>query len=189
MEKKNVKCPKCGIKQMVTNSDGATQKVISCCNCGAKLRVKFEKPVDNGFETILPPMPGDKSASVPPPPPSSTPSPVVPGRGPIGMNCPLALLCNGKRYPLQPGLNKVGRISKTIMTDVPLEVKDMTISRYHSLIEVQGVNDGTFRALISNGQNKNVTYVNSTPIQGSDKIVLKNGDVIQMGETPVQFIC
>ena len=184
MEKKNVKCPKCGIKQTVTNSDGASQKVISCRNCGAKLRVKFEKPADNGFETILPPKKGENKAPVPPPPPA----PNAAGRGPVGMNCPLALLCNGKRYQLQPGLNKVGRISKSINTDVPLEVKDMTVSRFHSLIEVQGVSDGTFRALISNGQNKNVTYVNTTPIQGSDKIVLNNGDIIQMGETPVQFI-
>lgn len=187
MEKKNVKCPKCGIKQTVTNSDGASQKVISCRNCGAKLRVKFEKPADNGFETILPPQKGeDKSVTPPPPPPASAPAA---GNGPVvGMNCPLALLCNGKRYPLQPGQNTVGRISKSINTDVRLEVMDMTISRFHSMIEVQGVSDGTFRAVISNGQNKNVTYVNSTPIQGSDKIVLSNGDTIQMGETVVTFI-
>lgn len=211
MEKKEVKCPKCSTRLAVTNSKGETEKIISCPKCGAKLRVKFnpQPAPSSGGETILPGMEDAPGMPTPPPVPTDDPNGTqfdYPGPGPAPLYgppappppvagndlqpvCTCALICNGNTYRLKPGQNSVGRVSRSIKADVPLQTTDTTISRFHAMIEVTCVNDGTFRAVISNGNNKNMTFVNNTPINQSDKIVLNNGDQIRMGESIIQYVC
>lgn len=215
MEKKTVKCPKCNTHLAVTNSKGEEQKIISCPRCGTKLRVKFnpqaapQQPVGAGPATVLPPKPGKNG--VPPLPTSNetgygdikqngvptqglyetqlaASKPNIPIPNTMAPPCTLALLCNNIRYNLKPGLNRIGRSNKSIPLDIALQIKDLTVSRYAALVEVTGVNDETYRAIISNGQNKNTNFVNDIPLQDGDKVLLADGARIKMGETELIFV-
>jgi pSer/pThr/pTyr-binding forkhead associated (FHA) protein len=43
--------------------------------------------------------------------------------------------------------------------------------------------DGSIKAILSNGRNKNITSVKGQPLQDGDEIILSNGDEIKMGDT------
>ena len=68
-----------------------------------------------------------------------------------------------------------------------LDVKDFYMSRRHAKIKCVNSGKPTFKAIISNDQNKNVTYINGNPLEKDEEIVLVNGCEIRMGETVIIY--
>ncbi len=98
-----------------------------------------------------------------------------------------SLLFNGVSYPLRTGNNIVGRQASTSQATVQIATIDRFMSRSHVTITVSQFPDGTGKAVLSNYHNKNMTWINGTPIQMGEGIVLSPGDRITMGETTVEF--
>ena len=61
------------------------------------------------------------------------------------------------------------------------------MSRFHAVIEAVRMNDGSIRTIISNGKNKNPTFVAGVLLSGGDKLILKNGAEIKMGSLLMRY--
>lgn len=99
------------------------------------------------------------------------------------------LVYNNKKYPLSIGRNTIGRKSSspkaTVLVETPLD--DKTMSRFHAIIECVRMGDGSIRPIICNGENKNPTFVAGVLLNASDKLVVKNGAEIKMGNILLRF--
>lgn len=174
IQKTRVKCPSCGVLLDVRNSTGATEKEVSCPNCKSRIVVKFnnanplnsspssEANEQNEFHTSF-----------------------ISGLtdGIMGK-----LLYNGQAYPLQMGINSVGRKASSSTSNIQIETSDRSMSRLHSIINVTRMFDGTLRTTIKNANNKNATFVSGQILCDGDTIVLNDGDVIKMGNVNVSFV-
>ena len=98
-------------------------------------------------------------------------------------------LSDGSTYPLQLGLNLVGRLSGIYKNDIGINTEDVFMGRQHFVIEVVLNKFGYCEYIISDNQSKNGTYVvfaaNNTKkvLSPKDKVYLKNGDTIAAGKT------
>lgn len=98
------------------------------------------------------------------------------------------LIYNNVRYPLAIGRNTIGRRSSTPQATVQIETNgNNTMSRFHAVIETVRMADMSIRAIISNGSNKNPTFVSGVLLNGSDKLILKNGAEIKMGNIILRY--
>ena len=98
------------------------------------------------------------------------------------------LTYNNVRYPLAIGRNTIGRRSSTPQATVQIETNgNNTMSRFHAVIETVRMADMSIRAIISNGSNKNPTFVSGVLLNGSDKLILKNGAEIKMGNIILRY--
>ena len=98
------------------------------------------------------------------------------------------LIYNNVRYPLAIGRNTIGRCSSTPQATVQIETNgNKTMSRFHAVIETVRMADMSIRAIISNGSNKNSTFVSGVLLNGSDKLILKNGAEIKMGTVILRY--
>lgn len=173
IQKTRVKCPSCGVLLDVRNSTGAKEKEVNCPNCKSRIVVKFNIP--NPLTST----------------PSNTPEQTefhtsfISGLtdGIMGK-----LLYNGQTYPLQMGLNSVGRKASTSTANIQIDTTDRSMSRLHSIINVTRMFDGTLRTTIKNADNKNTTYVGGQILYDGDTIVLNDGDVIKMGNVNITFV-
>ena len=84
------------------------------------------------------------------------------------------LIKDGKRLPLSPGSNVLGRDKAGV------EIDSVTVSRRHARITIRGS-----RASIEDLKSKNGTFVNGAPISGATP--LKNGDEIRAGSIVLRF--
>lgn len=93
------------------------------------------------------------------------------------------------RYQLSPGINVIGRMTyqSAPAATVPITTEDRGFSRKHMNIEVAKGSDMALRYYIFNAENKNPTSVNGIQINGSDRIVLHNDDVIKSSNTELIF--
>ena len=164
MESKIITCPNCHEQREVTNPKKQRLLMITCSNptCGAKIRVRF----DTG-ETIIA---QKKNAAT------------VPGY----------LSYGGKHYELQEGRNTVGRSSSKHEAQIELETTDRTMSRVQCLLEVVRTENGRVKVIISDLRSSNKisqkpTLVGDDPLEEGDRLVLEDGDTIQMGEQIVKF--
>lgn len=164
MESKKIVCPNCHGTLEVTNPKQEPFLMIKCPNpaCGAKLRIRF----DTG-ETVLAP----QKAAV-----------KVPGY----------LNWQGHLYELREGKNTVGRNSSKHEALIEFSTDDKSMSRTHCLIEVVRTTDGRMKAVLSDIRtsekiDKMPTKVGNLPLAIEDRIVLADGDLIQMGQQKIRF--
>lgn len=98
------------------------------------------------------------------------------------------LVHENKRYELKLGRNTIGRMSSTPQATVQIDTHgDKTMSRFHAVIELVRMSDMSIRAIISNGSNKNSTYVSGILLNGNDKLILNNGSEIKMGNLLLRY--
>lgn len=99
---------------------------------------------------------------------------------------------SGKRWPLHPGVNTIGRKLQADPQQVEIPISDYTgerkMSRNHAKIEVIRLANGSAKHVLYNWQNKNLTYVGGDPIESGDRIVLHNGMVIKLANVDVRFM-
>ena len=179
MEIKRIQCPNCGVVLDVRNSKMEDEKLITCPQCKAVLRVKFrhEAPLEaktvlaggyNGGETQLGGMKGATH--------------LASARNTLSSY----LSVDGRSYPLSIGLNTVGRKAPSSQASIQIETDDRYMSRRHAKIEVREL-AGIRQAIISNDQNKNATYVDGQELQSGDAVILRDRSEIIMGKTHVIY--
>lgn len=164
MESKIIVCPNCRGKLEVTNPKEEPMLKITCPNpaCGAKLRVRF----DTG-ETIIAPK---KDMAT------------VPGY----------LSYGGKHFELQEGRNSVGRASSKHEAQIELNTSDKSMSRVQCLLDVVRTEKGRVKVIISDLRSSDKiaqkpTLIGDEPLEKGDRLVLEDGDTIQMGEQIIRF--
>lgn len=175
MQKIRIKCPNCGVKLDVRNSTDSCEKEISCPNCNAQIRVNFNKEQREQQPQETPIIESQRFGTR-----------VVPADCTMGK-----LLLNGTFYPLQIGINTVGRAASTSKASIQIRTADRTMSRMHSIIEVGRIFNGVdvaIRTTIKNADNKNLTYVGGQLLVDGDTIVLNDGDIIKMGNVEIMFV-
>lgn len=170
MEIKRVKCPQCRTIYEVKNSKGEPEKIFACKECGTMLRVRFSAPGEQPMGIV----------DVDPQPSGSTV--YGPTKGAKGV-----LLVGGKTYALSEGLNTVGRQSAKNTASLQLAIDDPYMSRRHAKIVCTNLGKPTFKAVLSNDQNKNDTLVDGVLLKAGEEVVLTDGCVIKMGDTEVVF--
>lgn len=100
---------------------------------------------------------------------------------------PSHLVCDGVDYLLSEGINIVGRKSESSKATVQIVTDDRYMSRRHSSIKLSTMPDGSQKALISNAENKNRTFINGQELSGNDVLTLSDGDEIKMGHTTMIY--
>jgi len=166
MEIKYIRCPKCEVALQVKNSSGERVKPIRCPKCGASLLVMFNNTKEGQEDTQKPsPDAGETRFA-----------------GGMGMS-DFCIMCGEKKYSLQKGSNVVGRLAEGSGANVMIQTSDPYMSRRHAVITVIQLQDGTLKVVITNGRNKNKTFVNGNALEEGDSVVLSVGDKIQMGKT------
>lgn len=188
MHTKRIKCPSCGVVLDVQNSKNELIKQITCPKCKVVLQVKFPpqqepqeaktyyaqpkiKAPDNGATQLTSSGEGNTQLF------SNAPKPKAFAN----------LRCGGVTYPLEEGLNIVGRKGSTSKATIQIATEDRYMSRQHCSITVTTLPDGTKKSILSNYQNKNLTAVNGQEIVTGDAIRLTDGNSITMGHTTVIF--
>lgn len=100
---------------------------------------------------------------------------------------PAHLVCDGVDYLLSEGINIVGRKSESSKATVQIVTDDRYMSRQHGSIKLSTMPDGTQKALISNAENKNRTFINGQELSGNHVLTLSDGDEIKMGHTTLIY--
>lgn len=185
----------------VRNPQGLTEKIISCPKCRVGLKVVFPKQEPQPAQPVPPPRPAQPAQPVRPAQPVQPAQPVRPanpfnsgiGGGTVlpGMNKAHScgkLVCNGVEYPLELGINTVGRKADSSKASVQIRTNDKTMSRMHSVIEVSILYDGTVKTVLRNSENLNPTYVGGKLLAKPDRVILNNGDIIKMGKVKIAFL-
>ena len=190
MEVKRVKCSNCGIILEVKNSKNEAVKLITCPQCKAPLRVRFQPQQPLEVETILP----GRQQRVAPQNDGET---LLGGRqdsertilsqGRQQGAATACLVLAGQQYVLRQGANTVGRKAQTSQATLQLPVSDPDMIRHHLHITVSVLPNGKLKAVISNDRNKNITSINGVELPHDEAIVLSNGDRIVMGKTTVVY--
>lgn len=190
MEVKRVKCSNCGIILEVKNSKNEAVKLITCPQCKAPLRVRFQPQQPLEVETILP----GRQQRVAPQNDGET---LLGGRQDsertiLGQErqqgaATACLVLASQQYVLRQGANTVGRKAQTSQATLQLPVSDPYMSRHHLQIVVSVLPNGKLKAVISNDRNKNITSINGVELPHDEAIVLSNGDRIVMGKTTVVY--
>lgn len=162
-----VKCPnsKCGAVMTIPNAPGIADRMLTCPICKYRDKVSVfiaemnKTQEDDSTELCL----SDDNAV-------------------IGL-----LEVNGAKYPLKEGRNTVGRKAVSSTADVQLYVNDMHMSRQHICISVMKRTDN-YQHRLENITSNNSVSVNGNVMKAGEIIILKFGDVIQLGKTEVHFV-
>lgn len=177
MEVKRIKCPNCGVVLDVRNSKNETLKIITCPQCQAQLRVKFQPQSANtgaiDAETFI--ANNRKTGDT-----------ILKSKKQASAGKPV-LTFAGRNYPLAIGENIVGREAVSSHATVQIATADHYMSRHHIKINVIALGDGNYKAVVSNYKNMNPTRVNGVKLDDGDAIVLQPGINITMGETTVAY--
>lgn len=164
MESKKIVCPACHGALEVTNPKNEPLLMIKCPNpaCGVNLRVRF----DTG-ETI---MASKKEAAT------------VPGY----------LTWDGQCYALNEGKNTLGRSSSTHEANIEIATNDKSVSRLHCLLDVIRLKNGRVKVVVSDLRTaekiaQKPTMVYDEPLAQEDRLVLEDGDTIEIGGQTLRF--
>jgi len=172
MENIRIKCPNCGAILTVTDNPANAGKNVKCPNCA--IRSKYEE-----FRRIAEPERCDDRTEIP----GETNKPSdTPGK--------LRDEATGREYPLKEGTNLIGRMTyqSAPKASLPILTEDRGMSRAQFYIDTVMGRDGRYHSYIYNASNKNATSVNSEELQSSDKVGLKDGDIITVSHTKLQFV-
>ncbi|KQS33822.1 hypothetical protein ASG33_07175 [Dyadobacter sp. Leaf189] len=89
-------------------------------------------------------------------------------------------------FSLKPGKNVIGRYSPDKPCEIMIKTNDAFMSRNHSLIDITKQPDGSLVFVISDVGSTNGTFINAVrKLSRYDKLILKDGDTIQMGKTKI----
>ena len=168
-----IRCPHCSAVLTVKNMPGIEEKRITCPVC--KTCVPFR-----GYERFTV---SDETQYVSfSSPDDATQYAKTPLR--VGK---LIDVATGKAYPLQLGINIVGRKATSSTADIQVQTADRHMSRQHAQIKVTGCAASQVVHTLSNAENKNPTTVNGRTLNSGDSIVLQHGDVIVFGTFEMHF--
>lgn len=101
-----------------------------------------------------------------------------------------------QNFNLKKGFNSVGRLSQQSPSDLMIETNDRYMSRPHCTVEVKISKMGVVEYVLQDGaiqpdgswkNSRNGTFLNGQEpaLHPSERIYLKDGDTIQLGETKV----
>lgn len=174
-----IKCPVCGAILNAKDDPSNIRKSVTCPNC--KERRKFTE-----FKVVVLSAPstgaGHETAS-------DETQVCVRGRE----SSPGYLLdkTTGKTYPLTPGDHIAGRkTSKSpSRADIAIETTDRGMSRQHMKLMCAIAQDGRYHVSVSNAENKNPTLVNGNPLLDGDVVGIRNGDILTLCETRLEYVC
>lgn len=94
---------------------------------------------------------------------------------------------NGITYPLQSGVNTIGRKDACSYASTQISTDDRYMSRNHAVIEVSGYGPGLM-CVLRFGDNSQVPIVhNDIPLAPGQSARLTNGDRITLGHTKLTF--
>lgn len=88
---------------------------------------------------------------------------------------------------LSEGISVIGRKSSASVANVMIETKDRSMSRTHICIEVVKDEKGGYKHLLSDNNSKNNTLYNDAFLEKSEVVVLKDKDVLTLGNTVLRF--
>lgn len=167
LQVKRISCPGCQAVLDVKNPQGVAVKTIACPKCRTRMKVIFhEEETLEEAHTFLAGAGEERTMMAPPPQKSKN----------------YALYVAGRLYPLETGMNTIGRKALSSTATVQIVTEGHGMSRKHARIEVVHFAGGVSRVRISNWENKNATTVNGVEIKDDDVLLLKQGDTIVMGD-------
>lgn len=96
---------------------------------------------------------------------------------------------DAKNFPIYLGINIIGRVMQSEKNSILFE-QDSFVSRRHAVLYAQTPTNFTIEDSASANEgkaSKNGTYLNGNPKRINQKISLKDGDTIQVGNTKLVF--
>jgi len=173
MPTKTIYCPRCFASLSV--NVGASQLVkCSKCNYIGDLATYSERPLkreDSGTDIV------DSSGFYKP-----AKLEMIKDDGTWISGCP-------KSITLKRGINTLGRQSDNSQSNTQFPTTDPFMSKNHAAIDViYKSRTATFEHSLSDNHSMNHTYLNGTPLESGDIIVLKKGDEIRLGHTIFKLI-
>lgn len=90
-------------------------------------------------------------------------------------------------YELKPGKQLIGRKDPNKPCDWMIETMDMYMSRNHFTIEIKEKTKSHFSYILADYKSKNHTHIDQKVLGAGDEYYLKDGAVIQAGETKIVF--
>ena len=90
-------------------------------------------------------------------------------------------------FPLMEGVSVVGRKSSASSANIMIDTKDRSMSRTHLCIEVVKDEKGGYKHLLSDNNSKNNTLYNGAYLEKSEVVVLKDKDMLTLGNTVLRF--
>ena len=175
-DKKTILCPGCNTRLEVTNSKNEAVKHFRCPVCAKKLMLKFDVQMPVAEDLPSEPQLVEELGAT-----------QLAANDAPATHQTCCLECNGQRYPLAEGRNRVGRRAPTSSADVQIATADQFMSRAHTIINVSRKANGSLLVDVGNDQNKNSTLVNQTKLCPGDVVILHDGDTLVMGRTKMTF--
>ena len=169
-EKLKIKCPHCGAILAAKKLPGIESKIITCPVCNKPNKFTDFKPIHTAYKQQQTDE-DDRTDIIRPK--------VCIGR--------LIKPDHTGEYPLQLGMNIVGRKAQTSTANVQIDTTDLYMSRSHAAIEVRQSPNGSITHTLFNMHNKNNTYVNAQLIKEGDRIILNGGEVLKLANTVLLF--
>lgn len=90
-------------------------------------------------------------------------------------------------FPLQKGLNRIGRRNKDTETDIPIVTGDPSMDRHHCIIKVSRTKQGELLWSLSDNSSRVGTYVGGDILGSKDWYRLQEGDIFTLGATSIIF--
>ena len=168
----SVKCPHCKIGLKVDETK-IPQDIVSfkCPKCKMEIPVSYIDQLlgqDSDVETVVVHKPNQQQLG------KLTILP-TPGTPP-------------QEYALKEGIMIVGRKAKVSTANICIITDDKTMSRSHLRIEVKkNQKGGGYFYYLSDNNSKNNTLFNGKCIENGEVVVLKDNDVIVLGQTIIRF--
>lgn len=181
-----VTCPNCCSRLAFEEQPGIESKILKCPKCDYTAQVcQYPRTVVTAKATPKPPTPsyGEKDDTM-----LVTNTPTNTDAGQLHIK-ETDQFCSLKR-----GSQIVGRLAKKKVADIQIGSAepgaapiDMTMSRFHVIINVEADAMGNLRHILSEHPDKptNGTFVNGKRINHTDQIILHFGDTLTLGKTNI----
>ena len=168
----SVRCPHCQVGLKVDESKIPPNiQTFNCPKCKQPIAVSYvlnNQPVDDS-ETIILSIPEGKSAK-------AGKLHVLPNE-----------FTSEQFIRLSEGINIIGRKSPSKESVTAIDTKDKLMSRTHIGIEVRTDAKGQYNHYLYDNKSTNRTLYNKNYIEPGERVILKNNDEIQIGQTRLIF--
>lgn len=161
VETLTVRCPNCGNRLSVRNMPNIENHFLTCPVCKRRMLFK-EYDLIEETETV-----------------------VEKGYSKRGV---LVNISTGERFPLRNGRNIVGRKAQDSAADIQIECPTKRLSREHLVIQVTADDGSGYKHCASLYKEKeNATFVDNLELIYSDKVILRDHDIIKLPDVSVRF--